>query len=111
MTSNRLEQLLKLYTPDQADPFIIFAIAKEYEKMQDDKQALDHYLLLLKDHPEYIGTYYHLGKLYERLESPLSAWNTYKKGMGIAQKAGDQHAYSELAGAKLMLGDEEDFEE
>lgn len=111
MTSNRLEQLLKLYNPSQADPFIIFAIAKEYEKMQEDKQALDYYLLLIKDHPEYIGTYYHLGKLYERLETPLLAWNTYKKGMEMAQKARDQHAYSELAGAKLMLGDEEDFEE
>jgi hypothetical protein len=30
--------------------------------------------------------------------------------MEIAKRAGDQHALSELAGARLILGDEDDFD-
>jgi hypothetical protein len=30
--------------------------------------------------------------------------------MEVAKAAGDQHALSELAGAKLFLGDDDDFE-
>jgi hypothetical protein len=30
--------------------------------------------------------------------------------MAVAKKIGDQHALGELAGAKLALGDDEDFE-
>ena len=39
-----------------------------------------------------------------------TAWKTYNEGMEVARAAGDQHALSELAGARLELGDEEDFE-
>ena len=55
--------------------------------------------------------YYHLAKIYELMTEPELAWKTYTEGLAVAQKAGDQHAYSELAGARLNLGDEEDFDE
>ena len=34
---------------------------------------------LIKDHPDYVGTYYHLGKLYEKNQEPDKAIETYKK--------------------------------
>ena len=51
---------------------------------------------LILNHPDYIGTYYHLGKLYEIINRQSEASLVYKKGMDIARKNGDMHAFSEL---------------
>ena len=110
MTSDRLQQLLSLLKNSPGDSFLIFAIAKEYEGLGDVDQALLHYCELVEHDADYVGTYYHLGKLYEKLDDPEKAFSTYKNGMEVAKKIGDQHALSELAGAKLNLGDDEDFE-
>lgn len=111
MTSNRLQQLFNFLQSSPGDSFILFAIAKEYEKLGDKEKALEYYLKLEETDPEYVGTYYHLGKLYEQFDKIKTAFFTYKKGMEIARKAGDQHSLSELAGAKLELGDDDDFED
>ena len=110
MKTPRLIQLTELLKESPNEPFILFAIAKEYEKQADHKEALAYYLRLQAADPNYVGLYYHLGKLYEKLEQLTEAFQTYTTGMEIARKLGDQHALSELAGARLVLGDEEDFE-
>jgi tetratricopeptide (TPR) repeat protein len=107
MTKTRLERLKGLLKENPEDSFLIFAIAKEYEKQGDEAQALEHYLKLRKQDPDYVGTYYHLGKAYERRGDPERASEVYEAGMEAARRAGDQHALSELAGAKLNLGGEE----
>ncbi len=109
MSSSRLEQLLNFYNNTPDDPFILFALAKEYEKLDEQQKALEHYLKLYKTDPNYIGLYYHLGKLYEALSEERKAWDTYSEGIQRATQQGDQHARNELAGARLNLGDEEDF--
>lgn len=106
---SRLNQLQTLLAESPNDSFLLFAIAKEYEKAAEQEQALQQYLLLKEHHPDYVGLYYHLGKLYEQLNNPAQAFHTYKAGMNVARKLGDQHALSELAGAKLSLGDDDDF--
>ena len=110
MSSQRLQQLQRFLQENPDDSFLIFAIAKEYEGLGDQAEALAHYLKLTQADPDYVGTYYHLGKLYETQQEITKAFQTYKAGMAIARKAGDQHALNELAGAKLNLGDDEDFE-
>ena len=107
---NRINKIKAFLAESPKDSFLTFALAKEYEKLGDKKQALEQYLTLVKNDPNYVGTYYHLGKLYEQLEEFATAFQTYKDGMKVTRAAGDQHAYSELAGAKLNLGDDEDFE-
>jgi len=106
--STRLQQLFTFLDNNPNDSFVLFAIAKEYEKLQDGQQALQYYLKLEGEDPDYVGTYYHLGKLYELQGETTQAFATYKKGMQVARKQGDQHALSELAGAKLSIGDEEE---
>ena len=105
-----MNQLLAFHTSNPEDEFILFALAKEYEKHGDDEKALRHYQQLLEHSPNYVGTYYHLGKLYEKLQEPSQAFFTYKSGMEVARQQGDQHAFNELAGAKFNLGDDEDFD-
>jgi tetratricopeptide (TPR) repeat protein len=109
MTANRLGMLLELLRESPHESFLLFAIAKEYEKTGDREQALQYYQRLERDDPDYVGTYYHLGKLYEQLQDTTAAFRTYTAGMDTARKLLDQHAYSELAGARLALGDEDDF--
>jgi tetratricopeptide (TPR) repeat protein len=104
----RLEQLLHFLKDSPQDSFLNFAIAKEYEALDDKKRAFEYYHKLLGENEDYVGTYYHLGKLYEKINQHTDAIITYKKGMEIAQKQGDRHAYSELAAAKLELSDEDD---
>ena len=106
---DRLDTLLQFLQESPEDNFLLFALAKEYEKREEDDQALAHYERLQQINENYIGLYYHLGKLWERRGEPARAFAVYTKGMEKAQRAGEKHALSELAGARLALGDEEDF--
>ncbi len=110
MNVSRLEKLQSFLLESPDDSFLLFALAKEYHGAGNTEKALETYLHLQKTNEKYVGLYYHLAKLYEQLEQAQQAWNTYCKGMEVARAEGDQHAYSELVGARLNLGDEEDFE-
>ena len=91
------------------DAFLRFALAKEWEQEGNDPTALNIYRSLVNDQPNYVGTYYHLGKTLERMERPAEAWKIYSKGMEVTRALGEDHAMRELAGARMELGDEEDF--
>ena len=54
---------------------------------------------MLNESPDYIGSYYHLAKLLEKLEEKEAAIDWYEKGMAAAKVAKDQHAYNELQAA------------
>ncbi len=103
MSSNRLQQLLHLLESSPTDSFILFALAKEHEKLMEEEKALDYYQKLVQLDPGYVGTYYHLAKLYEKREQVNEALETYQKGMQIAKEMGDRHALAELSSAKMNL--------
>ena len=100
MKKNRIETLLKFLEEDPKDSFIIFALAKEYEKIGTLKKALDTYLQLKEIEPGYVGLYYHLAALQIELKMPEQALETYDQGIDVAKKAADFHALSELHTAK-----------
>ena len=62
LNMSRLEQLQAFLKESPDDPFILFALAKEYEKQGDDDHTKQYFLQLTREHPKYVGTYYHLGK-------------------------------------------------
>ncbi|MEM0992229.1 MAG: tetratricopeptide repeat protein [Bacteroidota bacterium] len=103
MATNRLAQIAAFLEESPNDPFLIFALAKEHEKLGDEEKALHYYTVLVEKHTDYVGTYYHLGKLHERSENFEAALAVYQKGVNVAKQAGDQHALSELMGAKWEL--------
>ena len=103
--TNRFQYLQKLLEAAPNDSFVLFAIAKEHEGQGDTAKALEFYHRLQNVDPNYVGLYYHLGKLFERLEDDTNAIQTYKQGIEISRKAGDLHAASELVGALLNLED------
>ncbi|MFK7806281.1 MAG: tetratricopeptide repeat protein [Saprospiraceae bacterium] len=107
--TKRLDQLLNMLEGQPKDSFLLFALAKEYEKGNQLEDSMKYYLELRDNDPNYVGTYYHLGKLYEQFGKAEEAFKTYTEGMVVAKAQGDQHSRNELAGARLNLGDEEDF--
>lgn len=99
MTSTRLSKLLAFLEDTPNDPFIIYALATEYNAINDKEKAYSFYLELTEKHPDYVGTYYHLGKLYEKDGQNEQAIKIYTKGMEVARNKRDMHAFSELQGA------------
>lgn len=106
---SRKAQIQAMLADAPTDAFLRFALAKEHEKEGDDAGAREIYTALLSDQPDYVGTYYHLGKTLERLKDDTEAWKIYSEGIAVTKRLGERHAMSELAGARLELGDEEDF--
>lgn len=96
---NRIEKLKELLLENRDDAFLNHALALEYIKAGDDEKAAELFNAILEKDPDYVGSYYHLGKLLERRGDEPGAIAVYKKGMEIAQKLGAQHAYNELRAA------------
>ena len=81
------------------DSFLQHALALEYIKLGNDAGARSLFESLLNREPGYIGSYYHLAKLMERIGETGEAVRVYEKGMEEAKKAGDNHSLSELKSA------------
>jgi len=107
MNSNILTQLLKFLEEDPNDPFIIYGIAMEYSK-SDFEKGMEYFNRLLNHHPDYVPTYYHAGKLLEKLGKADEAIAVYKKGMDISRGVGNHHAHTELQSALNQLLDNEE---
>lgn len=103
MSSDRLERLREFHREDPEDPFTRYALAQEHLKAGNTERALNLFEELVETDPDYVGTYYHLGKLYERLERPGEALDVYDRGIEIAREQGEQKALSELKDAKLEV--------
>jgi len=96
MHRNRLQKLLDFLENEPNDPFLKYALATEYLNSNEADKALFYYEDLIHNHPDYVGTYYHLGKLYEALDRKTDAIKTYQDGMLVARRSNDSHAFSEL---------------
>ncbi|WP_298390681.1 hypothetical protein [Hydrotalea sp.] len=96
---NRIEQLNNFLKENPKDNFVRHSLALEYIKMGDDLKARILFEEILDDSPDYVGSYYHLAKLLERLHQTNLAIEWYEKGMLAARHANDMHAYKELQSA------------
>jgi len=103
MNSSRLEMLLQMLEDDTTDSFVRYALAKEYEYCGSDDMAIEHFNILMRNDPDYVGLYYHLGKLYEKKEQNTLATDIYKQGISVSKKIKDFHSLSELNTALVNL--------
>ncbi len=95
---NRIEKLKEFLKENVTDDFIQHALALEYIKIDDDAEAEKLFVEILERNPAYIGSYYHLAKLYERTGNEAAAIKTYETGM-VMSKETDKHCYNELRAA------------
>ena len=109
MEISRLDKLLEFIKNEPNDEFLKYALATEYLRLNQADKALGYYEDLINNHPNYTGTYYHLGKLYEALNRKAEAVSTYEKGMEITKEKRDNHAFSELQAVyREAIGYDED---
>ena len=102
---SRIEKLLEYIKTSDKDSFLQHALALEYIKVGNDEEARRLFNEILLREPTYIGSYYHLGKLLERVGDFDKAQKIYERGMFESKRAGDNHTYNELQGALDDIGD------
>lgn len=96
---DHIEKLMDFLRSNPDDSFVQHALALEYIKLGNDPEAKALFYSILEREPGYIGSYYHLAKLLERMDENEEAIRVYEKGMEEAKKSGENHAYNELKGA------------
>ena len=102
---DRIQKLKELLAVNPNDSFIQHALALEFIKNGDDLEARRLFEHILEKDEDYLGSYYHLGKLLERNDEKESAIKWYEKGMLKAREKMDNHAYNELLAAYEDLVD------
>ena len=99
----RLQQIINYLKTEPNDPFLNYALALEYLKIDNLQQATNIFENLLKIAPNYSATYYHYGQLLQKQNQKQAAISMYNQGIKIAQQNKEQHALSELQSALLEL--------
>ncbi len=99
---NRKDQIISMLKDEPTSSFLHFALAKEYEKLNDFEEAIKEYEWIRTHDQEYVGMYYHLAAAaieMDKDEAYIEA--VFKEGEAYAQKLGDQHAFAELQNAHM----------
>lgn len=96
---NRIDRIQQMLQAAPGDNFLRHALALECIKEGDDEKAKRLFLEILHESPDYVGSYYHLAKLFERSGQTEAAIEWYEKGMKAAKTANDNHSYNELQSA------------
>lgn len=98
MSGTRLEQLLQFLQEEPNDPFLLYAVAMEYSKV-DISKALLLYNQLLNEHPDYVATYYHAAKLHADVGDREKAEGIFVTGIEKAKAQQETLALRELQNA------------
>ena len=96
---DRIAKIKEFLQAHPTDNFLRHALALEYIKTEKNTEARELFEAILTASPDYIGSYYHLAKLLEKLEEKELAIEWYEKGMLAAKQAKDNHSYNELQAA------------
>lgn len=100
---NKLRKLALLIKENPNDSFSKFALALEFIKIGNNNKALALFENIEENDPEYVGVYYHLGKLYAEIGENINAIETYKKGIEVSTNQQDSHSKAELQSALFEL--------
>ncbi len=101
----RLQQLQRFLLDDPNDPFNLYALALEYQK-SDVQKSKALFQKLIAEHPKYIATYYHFGKLLQEMNALKDAQNVFENGIQYAQELNELKALRELRAALQELEEE-----
>ncbi len=94
--TDRMERITSMLKDMPQDPFLRFALAKEWEKNESWENALAEYAWLIEHSPEYTGTYYHYGHLLVQLNQLERAKEVFESGLEMTKNQGDKHSNGEL---------------
>jgi len=101
--NQRIIQLQELLREQPNDAFMNYALALEYIKLENIAMAEKQFRFLVREHPSYVGTYYHYAKLMAESEKYSEAMSIYEDGIKQAKEIKDTHSQSELESAFMNL--------
>jgi len=103
INNDKITLLQSFLQDDPNDSFTRFALAMELHKAGNPAAAEVTYRELLQLDPDYVGVFYHLGKLVETQGCKSEAKIVYENGIACALRINDSHAASELRQALTEL--------
>lgn len=103
MGNNRMEMIEEMLVKNPDDTFLNYAAALEHKKNKQPKKAIRIFKKIINQDPDYLATYYQLGKLLEEVGKTSEAIAVYKKGRELARKTKDIKATGELSEALMLL--------
>lgn len=106
VNNSRIEILKKYHADEPDDPFNLYALATEYLQ-EEPLVALGYFEELLTRFPDYLGTYYHAGKLYYALGQSEKSKEVLQKGITLGLQQTKAKAVNELRNALNEILDEE----
>ena len=107
---NRLSQLKAMLADYPEDSFLNYAIGLEYWKAGEYEDAHTHLSFLRLNDPDYLATYYQLGKLVHEQGHIDKAVKVFEEGITVARQHEDFKTLEELQSAKRLAesGDPDD---
>ena len=98
-----MEMITEMLEKNPDDTFLNYAAALENKKANKPKKAIRIFKKIVSQDPNYLATYYQLGKLLEEVGKTDEAIEYYKKGRELAKKTNDVKAVGELSEALMIL--------
>jgi tetratricopeptide (TPR) repeat protein len=96
---DRLETFRSFISKSPTDPFPRYGLAMEHKGRGELDEAWTVFEQLLSGFPDYVPTYLMAGGTLVALGRKDEAATTYRKGIEVATRRGDQHARRELESA------------
>jgi tetratricopeptide (TPR) repeat protein len=93
-----IEQLTRLLESEPGDAFLMYGIAQEHLKLGDFDAAVAWFDRTIAADPTHGYAYFHKARALEAAGRREDAVATLRAGVTVARAAGDQKAWSELAG-------------
>jgi Tfp pilus assembly protein PilF len=100
---NRIEILKGFLNENPKDSFSRYALALEYVKIGRNDDAVQEFETVKANDSDYVATYFQLGQLYQKIGRTHEAEKTFRTGITVAAKLGDEHTRGELEGALEAL--------
>ncbi len=85
------------------DAFARYGLAIECVRTGETPAALEHFQKLIAVHPDYVAGHQQYAQLLAQLGRTEDARRAYHSGIEAAQKAGNEHARSEMVAALADL--------
>lgn len=102
---SRLEQLKSMLVSDPDDAFLNYALALEFDKLEQHDNSLDIFARLVQYDPPYVPAFFMAGQMLSRLDRSDEARQYLEQGIVEARRQGNMHAAGEMTEFLEMIGD------
>jgi predicted Zn-dependent protease len=103
MSLTRRQKLEALLSESPNDPFLIYGLAMDDWGAGRAEPALAGLRQVLQVDPDYVAAYLQQGQILAASSRPAEAVEILKVGIDVANRIGDAHAASEMAGLAQSL--------